>query len=152
MARALSIEIDPTELEKLCAMHCTHEEIAAWFGCSFRTIEERRRETSRMYDVKAADGSGTVQMNFHEIMERGYARGRISIRRHQIRILESNSGGAATMAVWLGKQILGQRDNFDVLVDAAPDKPDDSHRDDLRRRILGLAAKLGSGADTQRPN
>ena len=40
-------------------------------------------------------------------MERGRAKGRISVRRHQMKLLEA---GNATMAVWLGKQLLGQRD------------------------------------------
>jgi hypothetical protein len=40
-------------------------------------------------------------------MQRGRARGRISVRRAQMKLLENGSG---TMGVWLGKQILGQRD------------------------------------------
>jgi hypothetical protein len=32
-------KIDPIELEKLCAMQCTDEEIAAFFGVSTKTIE-----------------------------------------------------------------------------------------------------------------
>jgi hypothetical protein len=35
------------------------------------------------------------------------AKGRISVRRHQMKLLEA---GSVTMAVWLGKQFLGQRD------------------------------------------
>ena len=40
-------------------------------------------------------------------MERGKAKGRISVRRAQMRLLEA---GNATMGVWLGKQLIGQRD------------------------------------------
>jgi len=47
------------------------------------------------------------QRKFAEAMERGRAKGRISVRRHQMKLLEA---GNATMAVWLGKQLLGQRD------------------------------------------
>lgn len=85
-----SIEMD--QLEKLCAMQATDEEIAAWFNVSTRTIERRRK-----------------QAKFGDVMDRGKARGRLSIRRAQIKLLES---GNATMAIWLGKQYLGQTDQL----------------------------------------
>ena len=53
-----AVEIDQAELERLCALQCTEEEIAAWFGVSKKTIERRRK-------------SGT----FLEAMERGKAKG-----------------------------------------------------------------------------
>jgi hypothetical protein len=83
-------KIDLTELEKLCSLQCTDEEIAAWFGVSTRTIENRRK-----------------QPKFAEVMSRGKAKGRISVRRAQMKLLES---GNSVMGVWLGKQLLGQRD------------------------------------------
>ena len=82
--------IDLEELEKLSGLQCTDEEIAAWFGVTTRTIERRR----------------TVR-KFAEVMERGKAKGRISIRRMQMKLLEQ---GNATMGVWLGKNILNQVD------------------------------------------
>ena len=85
-------DIDLVELEKLCQLSCTDEEIAAWFGTSTRTIERRRREPK-----------------FAEIMARGKAKGRISVRRMQMKLLEQ---GNATMGIWLGKQLLGQRDQI----------------------------------------
>jgi hypothetical protein len=83
-------EIDLVELEKLCVLQCTDAEIAAWFGVSTRTIEQRRK-----------------QPQFAEVMRRGKAKGRISVRRAQMKLLEAGNG---TMGVWLGKQLLGQRD------------------------------------------
>jgi len=88
--RGARVDIDLSELERLCAIQATDEEIAAWFGVSTRTIERRRLEPE-----------------FAEVMERGKAKGRISIRRLQMKLLEE---GNATMGVWLGKQILGQVD------------------------------------------
>src|SRR6266481_3143326 len=85
-----AINIDLVELEKLCSLQCTDEEIGAWFGVSTRTIESRRK-----------------QPQFSEVMNRGKAKGRISVRRAQMKLLESGNG---TMGVWLGKQLLGQRD------------------------------------------
>ena len=83
-------QIDLTELEKLCTLQCTDEEIANWFGVSTRTIENRRKRPE-----------------FAQAMQRGRSRGRISVRRAQMKMLER---GNATMGVWLGKQLLGQRD------------------------------------------
>ena len=85
-----AINIDLVELEKLSSLQCTDEEVAAWFGVSVRTIESRRK-----------------QPQFAEVMDRGKAKGRISVRRAQMKLLESGNG---TMGVWLGKQLLGQRD------------------------------------------
>lgn len=84
------LEIDLEQVEKLAALQCTDQEIAAWFHCTPRTIEKRRKDPL-----------------FKEAVERGKALGRISVRRAQLKLLEA---GNATMAVWLGKQLLGQRD------------------------------------------
>lgn len=88
--RGARVEIDLTELERLCTIQATDQEIAAWFGVTTRTIERRRTEPK-----------------FAAIMERGKAKGRISVRRMQMKLLEQ---GNATMGVWLGKQLLGQTD------------------------------------------
>src|ERR1700676_4075285 len=94
VTRRDAVEIDIDELEKLCMLQCTLAELAAFFGCSEPTIDRR-----------AADPT------FRAIMQRGYLKGKISVRRKQMQLLD---GGNATMAVWLGKQLLGQRDNIDV--------------------------------------
>jgi hypothetical protein len=88
--RGTTAKIDMTELERLCALQCTDAELSAWFNVTTRTIERRRRNPK-----------------FAEVMERGKAKGRISVRRMQMKLLEA---GNATMGVWLGKQILGQTD------------------------------------------
>jgi hypothetical protein len=90
--RGTTAHIDIAELEKLSAMQCTDEEIAAWFGVTRKTIERRRKVRK-----------------FAEIMDRGKAKGKISVRRMQMKLLEE---GNATMGVWLGKQLLGQTDHY----------------------------------------
>jgi hypothetical protein len=82
--------IDLAELEKLCGMQCTDEEIAAFFGVSTRTIVRRRR-------VK----------KFSEIMDRAKAKGRVSVRRSLFRL--ANNGNIAA-AIFLSKNLLGYRD------------------------------------------
>ncbi len=92
--RGTAASINLAELEKLASMQCTDEEIAAWFNVSPRTIERRRKSPV-----------------FAETIGRGKARGRISLRRAQLKILEQ---GNATMGIWLGKQYLGQSDQIDI--------------------------------------
>ena len=55
-------------------------------------------------------------MTFKEFHQKYSAAGKISLRRSQFRLAESN----ATMAIWLGKQYLGQREpeNDDKDIDA----------------------------------
>ena len=83
-------KIDVTELEKLCTMQCTDEEVAAFFGVSTRTIERRRR-----------------QPRFAEVMERARAKGRVSVRRSLFKL--ANAGNIAA-AIFLAKNLLGYRD------------------------------------------
>ena len=90
--RGTPAKIDLVELERLSAMQCTDEEVGAWFGVTTRTIERRRKNAK-----------------FAEVMNRGRAKGRISVRRAQLKLLEA---GNATMGVWLGKNILGQVDEI----------------------------------------
>ncbi len=85
-----AIPIDLIELEKLCSMYCTDEDIAGFFNVSVRTIESRRKKP-----------------DFTEAMNRGRAKGRISLRRAQMKLVEK---GNAPMSIWLGKQWLNQRD------------------------------------------
>lgn len=102
------IEMDTRELEKLCSLQCTQEEIAAWFGVTRRTIELRVASDKLYEHSRIVDGREyTSDMTFKEIMDRGYAQGRISLRRRQFQIAE---GGSAAMAIFLGKNLLGQRD------------------------------------------
>jgi hypothetical protein len=96
--RGRKVRIDLVELEKLCALGCTDEEIAGWFNVSTRTIERRR-----------------TNKRFSTIMERGKAKGRVSVRRAQMKMLE---GGNATMGVWLGKNLLGQVDQVNYEINA----------------------------------
>src|SRR5271156_3994414 len=83
-------KIDLGELEKLCGMQCTDEEIAAFFGVSTRTIERRRQ-------VK----------QFSEVMDRAKAKGRVSVRRSLFRLA---AAGNIAAAIFLAKNLLGYKD------------------------------------------
>jgi hypothetical protein len=115
-------KIDLEELEKLCALGCTDEELAAWFGVSTRTIESRRK-----------------QPRFAGAMVRGKAKGRISIRRLQMKLAEA---GNAQLGVWLGKQMLGQRDVRPIEF-AAPSGDSEQISVEVLDAILTYAKKDG---------
>ena len=91
------IKMSLEEVENLSRLNCTMEELAAYFGVDVRTVQLRAQREPK----------------FREAIERGQAKGRLSIRRQQIRLMEQ---GNATMAVWLGKQLLGQRDRLEAEV------------------------------------
>ncbi len=88
--RGTRAEIDLSELEKLSMLHCTDQELADWFGVTTRTIERRRNEPE-----------------FAAVMERGKSKGKITLRRAQMKLVEQ---GNAVMSIFLGKQWLGQVD------------------------------------------
>jgi hypothetical protein len=83
-------KIDIVELEKLCGMQCTDEEIAAFFAVSTRTIERRRK-------VK----------RFRDVMENAKAKGRVSVRRSLFKLA---AAGNVAAAIFLSKNLLGYRD------------------------------------------
>ena len=90
------IEIDAEQFKKLCAIQCTLGEISSWFKCSEDTIERWcKRE---------------LEVSFAEAFKMFSADGKISLRRTQFRMAETN----VSMAIWLGKQYLGQRDAADI--------------------------------------
>lgn len=92
------IEIDKEQFKGLCSIQCTLEEIASWFKCSEDTIERWcKRE---------------LGCSFAEAYKKHSVGGKISLRRYQMKMAEHN----ATMAIWLGKQYLGQTDKQEVTV------------------------------------
>lgn len=94
MARPRKV-IDKDEFAKLCEIQCTLEEIAGFFDCSMDTIERWcRRE---------------LKQSFAESFKEYSAAGKISLRRAQFRLAEKS----AAMAIFLGKNMLGQRDTLE---------------------------------------
>lgn len=83
--------IDYETVEKLASLMCTQKEIASYLDCHVSVLE---------HDEK-----------FKEVHRKGLDKGKMSIRRHQYRMMEE---GNATMGIWLGKQYLGQRDKQDI--------------------------------------
>ena len=88
------IVVDWEAAKKLAQLHCTGEEIAAFFDFSFDTLT---RAVKREY-----------KMTFAEWYKRYSANGKISLRRKQYEIALS---GNCSMLIWLGKQLLEQREH-----------------------------------------
>jgi len=95
------IYIDLEELEQVCRLNCTVEEIAAFFNVSKRTIDYRMAEDEA----------------FREIVEKGRAQGKLSIRRAQMQHLNA---GSEKMAIYLGKVVCGQREVTETVSDTRP--------------------------------
>ena len=66
------------------------EEIATMFDCDVRTLQRDEE--------------------FCRVFKKGKETGKMRLRRNQFKIAENN----ASMAIFLGKQYLGQRDNIEV--------------------------------------
>ena len=97
-------EIDRNQFEQLCSIQCTLDEIAAYFKCSDDTIE---RWCKREYGL-----------TFAKVFRIKRGLGKISLRRAQFRMAEKNP----TMAIWLGKQYLGQTERQEVAVSVNDDE------------------------------
>ena len=79
------MQLDVRQIRELASILCTNEEIAAVMGCSPDTLERR----------------------YSEIIKTAKESGKCSLRRAQ---WKAAIGGNATMLIWLGKHILGQRE------------------------------------------
>lgn len=86
-------KIDKKEFEDLCSICCTRGEICGVFGVSEDTL---LRFCKANYDGRT----------FEETYPLFASKAKASLRRTQFRQAETNP----TMAIWLGKQYLGQSD------------------------------------------
>jgi hypothetical protein len=133
------IEVDWTEIDKLCALQATHDEIAQFLGVSEDTLSRRCKED---HDMSFAD---------YIAQKRGV--GRVSLRRSQWLLAQK---GNATMLIWLGKQYLGQRDKNSHELSGPDGKPIETHsvgaltdeQIDEKLKNLSLKLELNSTAVT----
>lgn len=89
-------EIDQTNFEKLCGLQCTKEEICGFFDVTDKTLENWCKRT--------------YKAGFSEVFAQKRGAGKISLRRYQFELAKKN----ANMAIFLGKNYLGQRDSVSV--------------------------------------
>jgi AraC-like DNA-binding protein len=79
------LKIDPQIVQGMAEICCTMNEIASVVGCSVDTLERR----------------------FADVIQKGRNAGKESLRRAQFNLAKS---GNATMLIWLGKQLLDQKE------------------------------------------
>lgn len=106
--------IDWKLFEQLCHIQCTHDEIANMFHIAKATLYERA-----IREYKDVD--------FPTIYKRYSEEGKCSLRRNQFRMSQKN----CTMAIWLGKQYLGQKDH-----EYKTDAPQQANLDAEKRYLL----------------
>lgn len=92
------IDIDRDQFEKLCLLQCTQSEIADFFNISVDTVN--------------AWCNRTYGCNFSEIYNKRTNIGKISLRRTQWKQAQNST----RMAIWLGKQYLGQSDKMETTI------------------------------------
>lgn len=85
-------EIDQDRFEKLCGLQCTKEDICDFFGVTDKTIDAWCKRT--------------YKESFSVVFKQKRGKGKCSLRRYQFALAQKN----ANMAIWLGKQYLGQSD------------------------------------------
>ncbi|MHA1859151.1 MAG: hypothetical protein ACTSUU_06870 [Candidatus Thorarchaeota archaeon] len=118
----------------MARLQCTHREAAAFLGIRVHQFRSLLASDDR---VKQA-------------WERGLMMGRISLRRKQFRLAGANS----SMSIFLGKQILGQRDVSTTEHTGADGGPIDFDASDLSqderdelRTLLTRSSKPRDGAE-----
>ena len=89
-------EIRQKQFESLCAIQCTEEEICSVLDCDNETLTRWCKKT--------------YNKTFPQIFKEKRAGGKASLRRNQWKLSETNP----TMAIWLGKQYLGQKDHQEI--------------------------------------
>ncbi len=86
MAGRPKFQIDYDTVKKLASIMCTEKEIASFLGCDERTLQR--------------------DDEFCRIFKEGKETGKMSLRRMQWKLAEKSYA----MAIFLGKQYLGQKD------------------------------------------
>lgn len=107
-------QIDEKAVEALASCGGTLEEIAAKLDCSVDTLSRR----------------------FADTIKRGREIGRISLRGKQY---EKAMKGDTGLLIWLGKQMLGQRDKSEINLTTFSDEELEA---EVRRRIAAAAGSM----------
>ena len=107
------INLEPEQVRKLAAIHCTVDEIA---------------------DVMAVSRD-TIYRNYKNELDMGRAEGKMTLRADQLKAARNGSGA---MLIWLGKQILGQKDQQEIaVVDEEEKRLSEEDVDAMLNKITG---------------
>lgn len=114
-------EIDQKQFETLCGLQCTLLEICDALDITDKTLNAWCKRT--------------YGESFSEVFAKKRSKGKISLRRMQFQLAEKN----ASMAIFLGKQYLGQSDVVEI---GAP--TGSAQEDALSTSLRELAEELES--------
>ena len=92
-------QIDKNMFETMCGIQCTKDEICAILDLDEKTLTRWCNDT--------------YGMGFSDIYKNKSQVGKMSLRRIQYKLAEKNP----TMAIWLGKQYLNQRDRQEIVAE-----------------------------------
>jgi len=112
-------KIDQKQVEMLASIQCSYEEMGAVLDCSPDTLERR----------------------FAGVIKKARETGKSSLKRRQFTLAMA---GNATMLIWLGKIVLGQRETMSHELSGPGGAPIPIEVDDVRSRIAGRIAGLAS--------
>jgi len=102
--RPKSIDTDDKDIIKQVKIFgrlvATHEEMAAWFGVTVRTIENYMKSNEEEED----------NSEFFRVYKKAESETKASLRRNQMKVAEK---GNPALLIWLGKQLLGQKEKID---------------------------------------
>ena len=121
-------EIDQKDFESLCDLQCTKEEICGFFDVSDKTLENWCKRT--------------YSEGFSEVFKKKRGKGKISLRRAQFRLAEKS----ASMAIWLGKQWLGQKDTVEI------ERPDEVVISNNLVEVIKISAQNLKNREEQQEN
>lgn len=97
-------EIDKKLFENLCGIQCNEREICDVLEVSDKTL--------------SAWCKRTYGDSFSDVRDKKQVKGKIALRRYQLELAKKN----ATMAIWLGKQWLGQTDDKNININKQIDQ------------------------------
>lgn len=117
-------KIDKKQFENLCALQCTEKDICEWFEVCEDTLNKWCKNT-----YKDEEGE---PMCFSDVFKQKRVKGKVSLRRNQFALSASN----AAMAIFLGKNWLGQTDKVESTVVVA------SVDDALSKSLREMAEEL----------
>lgn len=112
-------DVDWELFEQLCSIQCTQSEMSSFLKVNIETLREKAREHYNEQD-------------FSLIYKRFSETGKCSLRRYQFIQAKTKPN----MAIWLGKQWLGQRDHTEDVKELVVDE--------LREGIRRLSKECGS--------
>ena len=106
MARPKKYNIEGKQVQKLASLGCSNVEIADFFGCD----------------------ESLIRKSYSEFITKGKTQVKIKLRQAQLNRAFGNeddkgnslNDGNVSMLIWLGKQILGQKDAPEYTVEKLP--------------------------------